>query len=393
MDAVGIGCCWFTLRNAESIDVALDKFSPEKYKKYIADVTSILESIENITQVNISQGKDSWSVTYSDSCLFPLVSPLTIDFDILMSDRLQNQFGSGRVIKGAETFHVKIISSGDAPIFLVNYSISTNDEEVFAHSPSHAVVFISKYLEQRVKDHPSIEFSVVGPSPFHSDFFISDKKPDIAENENGSSLVDVTPPTWRVYRSFIFHPADPGKDGMIDFIFEHQEAISTFYESELRRLDDMRLYGVVIDGARELLARNNRLLGRAVSIWKKKRKIDETYDYFLRLKMFRIETDRYFESVKKRGTTGIGNVFVEYVEQTLKDVEPFPDEDLRSLLVMVEERRLSSARNLIGFASGLLGAAIGALLSFALTPHDGIASRQALPTPAITEAPKATKTP
>lgn len=59
MDAVGIGCCWFTLRNAESIDVALDKFSPEKYKKYIADVTSILESIENITQVNISQGKDS----------------------------------------------------------------------------------------------------------------------------------------------------------------------------------------------------------------------------------------------------------------------------------------------------------------------------------------------
>jgi hypothetical protein len=155
----------------------------------------------------------------------------------------------------------------------------------------------------------------------------------------------------------------------------------------------MRLYGVVIDGARELLARNNRLLGRAVSIWKKKRKIDETYDYFLRLKMFRIETDRYFESVKKRGTTGIGNVFVEYVEQTLKDVEPFPDEDLRSLLVMVEERRLSSARNLIGFASGLLGAAIGALLSFALTTHDGIASRQALPTPAITEAPKATKTP
>lgn len=61
------------------------------------------------------------------------------------------------------------------------------------------------------------------------------------------------------------------------------------------------------------------------------------------------------------------SVFYRFIEREAQDNERIPDEDIRELLIMIEERRRGYFQNVATLASGLAGGLIGAI--FGASPY------------------------
>jgi hypothetical protein len=48
------------------------------------------------------------------------------------------------------------------PVVYINYTVDGGKNEARMFSQSTAIVFVRKYLEGKLKDHPTIEFQTLG---------------------------------------------------------------------------------------------------------------------------------------------------------------------------------------------------------------------------------------
>ena len=91
---------------------------------------------------------------------FPIYCDVLVSFDIFTPSRLQQKYSS--TIPGVETFHVKLMYDDGMPVVYIHYTLDGGKNEARMFSPSTAIVFVRKYLEDKLKDHPTIEFQTLG---------------------------------------------------------------------------------------------------------------------------------------------------------------------------------------------------------------------------------------
>jgi len=176
--AIGIGCLWFGIVGDED-DAELD-FEP---KTHLQNIKEALESVDNVSDVEVDGDTRYSSFSWAEDDdeggeAIPLFTDAFVSFSIFLPDRLKEKYGVGRGLGpvDVEYFQVLTIYERGLPVTYVTYDIESPKDKLRQHSPSTAVVFIRKYLEEKLADNTNISFNVIGPSPFHADFFVGAAK-------------------------------------------------------------------------------------------------------------------------------------------------------------------------------------------------------------------------
>lgn len=120
-----------------------------------------------------------------------------------MPSRLQQKYSFNRAIPGVETFHVKLMYDNTMPVVYIHYSVDGRKNEARRLSQSTAIVYVRKYLEDKLNDHPTVEFQMLGPSPFHADILLDEPEVDSNGNTDRSGQEDLTEP-GDGYRTLFF---------------------------------------------------------------------------------------------------------------------------------------------------------------------------------------------
>ena len=83
--------------------------------------------------------------------------------------------------------------------------------------------------------------------------------------------------------------------------------------------------------------------------------------------MNRVTTASFFASIKEDEEISQNDIFYRFIEEELRLPDELPDEDIRELLIMLEERRRGYLQNTTTWVSGLIGALLGAALAYSLS--------------------------
>ena len=89
------------------------------------------------------------------------------------------------------------------PVVYIHYSVDGRKNEARRLSQSTAIVYVRKYLEDKLNDHPTVEFQMLGPSPFHADILVDEPEVDSNGNTDRSGQEDLTEP-GDGYRTLFF---------------------------------------------------------------------------------------------------------------------------------------------------------------------------------------------
>jgi hypothetical protein len=181
----------------------------------------------------------------------------------------------------------------------------------------------------------------------------------------------------RGYRTLFFRVNAKGPERQIDHLIgEHNDVLAAFYMIVRLRNHARTLREAVTDGALNLLQPPERL-GRWAGLqhWRGYReRIDPVFGALLREKLNRVAQDRYEAGIHEDEQVDSSSLFYLFIEREISDPTQMPDEDIRELLLMLEERRrgyFQNASTLIsGLVGGLLGATLGAFLTFGLAEHN-----------------------
>ncbi|MBO4144460.1 hypothetical protein NUV30_00785 [Kocuria rhizophila] len=159
----GVGCFGFHWK---------EEIENKSAKDWATDIQGALNRLNNVYQVkiNCSQFFLGFSSPADEFSTAPLPHPrpheALIEFDIRIPERNQdNRFNANL----GEDFRVTVIYEYFGPVAFVECLGESTDDD----AGSSAVVVVREHLSQALKDDPKIDFSYVGPSPFHMEFFVS----------------------------------------------------------------------------------------------------------------------------------------------------------------------------------------------------------------------------
>lgn len=226
MKAIGIGCFWFALRPGGP---AKAEFDP---KTHIENIRHALETVDNVSNITILAPKEIiWSAAPSgedeDENYFPIFRRVHIDFDIFMPKRIIEKHSLRFPIPNTEHYRVEVVYGRRSPVTYIHYDLEAVPSDLLvAHTPASTVVFIREYLQEKLKEHPTVQFQFLGPSPFHADFFV-----EATDEKNDNSAKDLSISS-RGYRTLLFIVPARDKDGLVPaFINLNNEAFGTFYRT------------------------------------------------------------------------------------------------------------------------------------------------------------------
>jgi hypothetical protein len=376
MEAVGIGCFWFA-RSAKAVENDPEDYFPGKH---LADIKAALEGVDSVSNVNIvgegnrtkgfwmpwmphDEDEDEDEENRREPNLYPVYSGVFIQFDIFIPKRLQERYMHGRKLIPIENFRIDIFFDHGMPLALVHYPVNANEDELRKHYPSTAVVCVRKYLEEKLREHPVVEFQSLGPSPFWADVFLTkrdDSKP-LAE--------DLTLP-GDGYRTIVIRVDGTTREKkIIEFVSEYEPILATFYDATLIRQASASLRHKLTTGAQRLLdANSGGNIWTRFNIWRRfGKKIDKVYSDLLTEKLYRSRGQYFADEILQDEQVLPDNIFWSFVEREITDRSDVPDEDIRELLIMLEERRRGYFANTATLLAGLAGAVLGAVITAGAT--------------------------
>lgn len=181
-----------------------------------------------------------------------------------------------------------------------------------------------------------------------------------------------------------------------NFVRGYKAVLGSYYEAVIIRLKSTRLSAKVTSRAQALLQRpTNASAWRRFQTWLHLRdQIDEAFSALLDEKMHRATVQGFISNLQEDEEVEQDNVFYRFIKRETELREYLPDEDIRELLIMLEERRRGYFQNTAtlfsGLAGGILGAVIGASATFMLNRHSPAPAELSMP--AHVEQPAPAKT-
>lgn len=172
----GVGCLHFGFSGR-----ALEgEYNPKQYVDDVRDFLSTYPNVEKIQAPDLeSTMAKGESFQFDDrgeiACgygITPWPRNWLLEFTIDVPERIQNEIWESfwrrpRNIE-ARKYRVSIHYAGELPVAFVS-GVDGNLTQ-----PSEAVVLIREYLIKYKPDGSSVEFQILGPSPFHADFYIEE---------------------------------------------------------------------------------------------------------------------------------------------------------------------------------------------------------------------------
>ncbi|MGN6146980.1 MAG: hypothetical protein ACTHPD_00420 [Rhizomicrobium sp.] len=374
MKAIGIGCYWFANKKYRS-----GEFEGFSFEEYIRQLHSALERVDNVSNVEIDLDENFLSgplLTFSDrdENFLPMFSAGSVSFDIFMPARLQEKYAFELAVgNGIENFHVDVRYLYDTPVAFISFDLPAEPKDWRDLSPSFAVAFIREHLKAKLSHDPNIELGFLGPSPLHADIFL--KHTDRPLTEPHAEDISADPDS---YRTFLFHVPKDDQNLLQTFEDLYENVLATFYRVALFRSELIRLRDAIIETTQSLFQSNRAkgLVGTIREYSKIGRVIDSAFELVLEERLCRVYMTEF---VEERRTQSLQekNIFYPMVMREVNDITQTPLEDVKEILRMVEERRQQYFGNfstmIAGIAGGLIGAIIGAAMTFGLglyTTHE-----------------------
>lgn len=345
----GIGCFHFGV-SADPPFV----FDPAKY---LADLHSLLNSEDNISNLTISPEvlkSNPRKITSKapdaneGRGIFPRLD-MEITFEVYIPFRVQERLLKRTPRTDTEHFAIHIVPTAHAPVALVH----PVDGAVECKVPSQMVIVTRKFLKERLSKGPVV-FQNRGPSPFHANFFV----------EGGVGTYSYVARKRGYARlTFGFDGTSELQDAAEDIFMRLAEDLGTFYHlSDLRtnrlfnrfRIEE-RLESVVGLGR-----------GRGVSGWwwrltRSDRLINEL---FVELGQYEASTIELKNFSARNPATGELSAWVDdFIQETATRDGDLPVEHLWRLAQHFETARTSNSGNLALILSAVVGGVVGVLLT------------------------------
>jgi hypothetical protein len=219
---------------------------------------------------------------------------------------------------------------------------------------------VRRFLEEKLENHPKIQFNSLGPSPFHVDFFLIGVK---NRDEESVSAMPRSGYDMLVVKA-AFH-----REPLRSFTDRYEDILSCYYFITWRKNFLFRSSSKIIDlvmsltkvtGSRWPVV-NFRAMG------KRERIISSIYVSLLHDKMLRISIDEFVNEGKRSQSIVAENALYHFIEDVLSELPVVPTAEIQKVVDIVEGRRQKFLDNSSTVVAGLLGAILGALLAFAFT--------------------------
>jgi hypothetical protein len=362
----GVGCFHFGIKKKPPF-----KFDTAEYTK---ELEAFLQSISNISNIYISTDPisgasfDIQSEPPSvEAYTFPLIAFLQIEFELYIPFRIQEQIARTKKYPfeklSTERFFVSIFHAYHCPVTYIEPAGATGSDD-----PSDAVIIVREFIKEQSKISRSdyIDFQVLGPSPFHADFYI--KEPGNKEDA-----------IW------LFWHEDydmPGYD-TIEFFFDPDafdsiEEARDFIFSEIKQEFDLFYYITQIENRRSLewdelkekvdsIIRIQRMKG-ITGPFRRYFSSSQLNEVFISIAEF--ESDDIFlnssiqDSYSEIYESDNASISLrKYLDNAIKRRKQYPTKQLVELATLFEGRREKVVESMIVIISAVLGGIVGSLLT------------------------------
>ncbi|WP_238653551.1 hypothetical protein [Paenibacillus piscarius] len=374
--AFGVGAFHFLTINE------LENYDGFDIDDYIEEVRNTLGKISNINNIiiddeNVSlmmETKEFFSVPnqiYIDSEIYnnnnglsPHPSNLSIKFDLYIPFRIQEEVSKKfSSLSGTEKFKIDIRYGRNFPVTFIE---PQNSEIEF--NPSSSVIIVREYLKKELKNRSElIKFSCMGPSPFHSNFFVS------LEQTEEEWEINYTNEESRGYSKEFFY----GNQLVYSSIEEAKEAVYSILTEELgffyflNQVDNRRFWNWnYIENQVDSLINLQRSNFKNYF-----RKITKTSSLlnFLYITIADFEKDEllFKQIIKKRMDDTFTNrnvyFYKDLIEKQQKETLDLPTQQFVQLINLFETRRLNLNEIVALIVSAIAGGSFGALLTMLLS--------------------------
>ncbi len=298
------------------------------------------EFVEN----NFSESSDLSEIEYP----YPHFMSGTISIKMTMPFRLQKEYGA-RFLGSlkSENLEITIVYGGHFPVVYVSTDVIEDD-------PSAAVSLLWKHMKKNLAEKNGIDFHMLGPSPFHADFFIyetDERKYDVEYEESyGYDIVN-----------FYIQKGRNLQDVKFDCQDRIKQEISTYYSI----INTKNNVGTNISNLAILIDKNTNFKRKTFSFWPKNQKLD-IYDALIKLEKIQTQiegAERYYKEElntieQKFGFIAI-NPKITYEIENLKDNKVGPYKNILS--TMKDRYSLETTSN-----SAVKGAIAGVIVGYFL---------------------------
>lgn len=359
----GVGCLYFV-----PVGPAPETGQSARYREL---VLKALEAIPNANNIVVEGGEDpdpvlvplqgGWpSLDASAYGAYP--SGLHLEFDLYIPARFQEQILGplGRDIC-SELLHVTLVH-GEMPLMLVNASGGGRPE-----TGSSYIILVREYLRREL-DASVVGLSFLGPSPFHSDFFLQ------LAQEQDRPLVVERKKAAHGYSLHVCRYASAKQDysmqeALRDVLGQLSPELATFYRACHFRMLRIRAWGAIEQPVRRsLLGDGGRrwrdaLLGRL----SRSRSIGLVTERLIGFEMDGLFGREALKELLDHTYSVPGRAYLrDEVESAVKDVGEYPVDEMHRLIGFREERRARRVELIVVLIAAVVGGIAGGIAAWLL---------------------------
>ncbi|MFE6078264.1 hypothetical protein ACFVQB_27795 [Paenibacillus sp. NPDC057886] len=350
----GIGCFNFGMKAGTATTVG----------GYFNELQKTFEAISNISEIKIELDEEDYdfpkeisSSIYDNMSLGGRIKPdvrnVRISFDIFIPKRIQEDLKHNPELFKTEKFRVVINYTYYFPVAIVQL-LEPYGGDV---DPSSAVVLVREFLRKEFSKIKSfIDFQVLGPSPFHGDFFIK-------ENNQIKDKFQISILETKSYDeiNIMYNGYTSVDEAFEDIALEILDEFGFFYELMHTNLSSSREWSS-IEEKFDIL----------ISLKQERRKIKNLFlinrilnDLFISISYF--EKDQiFYQSYIQKNKRNIIH-FSSYIDREINERVNYPTSQVTELIKLYENQKLNvnvvSATVIAAISGGVMGAVITALFT------------------------------
>lgn len=234
MKAFGIGSLHFSFKGGEEKEITV--------QEYVDEVRATLERLSNVSDVDIYFDEDvinekvdiseSTHMNDGDPC-HPHIPFFELTFNLYLPLRVQAEVinrDQNYIHTETESFRVVFKHDWHGPFAVVELIGASENS-----SPSTAIQIVREYLKREIDSSgETLQLDYVGPSPFHADFFLNERKERLQDKVSNFELDHIKVPGYdRLIFSYLENQYESLDLAFEELISELSSEVAFFYELKI----------------------------------------------------------------------------------------------------------------------------------------------------------------